>query len=73
MALVDEGFITYTLRGEGFSGGVDYFVTYLIVACNDNTYDAIIERVTRRKVLQSTAAFTLKVRWVNVITCTLKS
>ena len=58
------------MRVEGFSDKVDDLVTYIFVTCNDKTYVATSERVTHRKYLQSTVTFPLKIRGVNVITCT---
>ena len=37
VALVDEGFAAYTVRGEGLSGEVDDIVMYLVVAFNYET------------------------------------
>ena len=49
---------------------MDYLVRYIVVTCDDETSVAASERVIYRKSLQATIAFSLKVRWVNVITCT---
>ena len=54
------------------SGKVDDLVMYIIMMCNDETAIATAERVTLIKGLQSTITFSLKVRGVNVIACTLK-
>ena len=64
------GVSTYTVRGELLSGDVDDIFTYLVVACYDDTSVAASDRVAHRKGLQATFAFSLKVRGVNVITCT---
>ena len=58
--------------GEGFYGKVNDLFTYLIVTCDDETSVAAAERVTHRKCLQTTVAFSLEVRGANVITCTFK-
>ena len=51
-------------------GEVDDIVTYLVVKCNGKTSVAVADRVMHRKGLQATITFYLKVRGVNIITCT---
>ena len=46
---------------------------YLVMTCNYEISVAADEIMTHIKVLQSTVAFSLKVRGSNVITCKLKS
>ena len=55
------------------SDNVEYIVTYIVVTCNDNTSSTASECVMQRKGLQAIVAFDLKVRGVDVITCTLKT
>ena len=49
---------------------VDDLVTYSVVTCDDETSVSAYERVIYIKGLQATIAYYVKVRWVNVITCT---
>ena len=70
---MDEGFAAYSVRGEGLSGEVDDILSYHIITCDGNNSIAASKRIIERKVLQSTVAFTLKFRGVNVIICKLKS
>ena len=37
-ALVDEGFATYSVRGEGSSSKVEELVAHFIVTCDDDCY-----------------------------------
>ena len=38
--LVDAGFDTYTVRGEGLSSKVEDIVTHFFVMCNEDSYVA---------------------------------
>ena len=70
MALLNDGFDAYIVRGEGLSGKLDDLVTYIFVTCDDKIFVAASECMTHRKVLRATITFSSKVRGVNVITCT---
>ena len=70
MALVDEGFSAYAVRGERLSVMVDDHFPYIVLLCDDETSVATSERIIHMKGLQATIVFYLKVVWVNVILCT---
>ena len=46
MALVDEGFTTYAVRGEGSLSDVEYLVIHFFVMCNEEASVAAVKSVT---------------------------
>ena len=56
-ALVDEGLAAYTVRVERLYGKVNYLVTYLVVARDNETSVAAANRVMHIKVCKQTSHF----------------
>ena len=69
---MDEGLSAYAFRGEGLSVEVDDLVTNLIGTCYGESFIDTDEHAAHIKGLHATVTFTLKVRGINIITCTYK-
>ena len=59
VALVDEGFDTYIVRGEGLFSKVDLeeLVTHFVVKCNDEASIAAAKSMTYEEVLSTAINF----------------
>ena len=72
MALVNEGFSAYAVRGEGLPSKVEELVTQFIMTCNGDTYVSTAKSVTYGYVMREAVIFILKVRGGNIIMCAQK-
>ena len=60
----------YKVRGERLFWEVDYLVTYLVVACDEDTAVRTDQCVTHQKGLNATITLVLDIRGVNIVMST---